>query len=81
MCLKYIASGKLLYNTGSPAWCSVMNERAGMRRGGRLKKEEIYNYDLFALIYGRDHHNIVKQLSSNKQTNKQHNLKMGRRPE
>ena len=47
-----------------------------------LKREEIYNYDLFALIYGRDHHNIVKQLSFNKQTtNKQCNLKMGRRPE
>ena len=23
-CVKYITSGKLLYNTGSPAWCSAM---------------------------------------------------------
>ena len=23
-CVKYIASGMLLYNTGSPAWCSVI---------------------------------------------------------
>ena len=23
-CVKEITSGKLLYNTGSPAWCSVM---------------------------------------------------------
>ena len=23
-CVKWLASGKLLYNTGSPAWCSVM---------------------------------------------------------
>ena len=26
----------------------------------------IYNYDLFTLTYGRDHHNIVKQLFPNK---------------
>ena len=24
-CVKYIASGKLLYSTGSSAWCSVMS--------------------------------------------------------
>ena len=35
-------------------------------KGGRLQKEEIYIYesDWFELMYGRDHHNIVKQLSS-----------------
>ena len=38
-----IATGKLLYNTGSLAWCSVMTQ--GVRwQGGRLKKEEIYVY-------------------------------------
>ena len=35
----------------------------------RLKRERIYiymcNYGSFALLYGRNHHNIVKQLSSN----------------
>ena len=40
--------------------------------GGRLKREGIYiyiyvythNYDWLTLVYSRDHHNIVKQLSS-----------------
>ena len=27
---KQLASGELPYNTGSPAWCSVMNRRSGM---------------------------------------------------
>ena len=27
--VKYIASGKLLYSTGSSAWCSVMTYRGG----------------------------------------------------
>ena len=30
----------------------------------------MYKYDLFMLRYGRDHHNIVKQLSSNKKYKK-----------
>ena len=29
-CVKQIASGKLLYSTGSSVWCSVMTERGGM---------------------------------------------------
>ena len=32
-CLKYIASRKLLYSTGSSAWCSVMTWRGGMEDG------------------------------------------------
>ena len=28
-CVKYIASGKLLYSTGSSAWWSVMTQRGG----------------------------------------------------
>ena len=30
----------------------------------------IHKYDLFMLRYGRDHHNIVKQLFSNKKYKK-----------
>ena len=41
-CVKPIAGEKLLYNTGSPAWCSVDLEGRGGARGGRLKKEGIY---------------------------------------
>ena len=47
--VKQLASGKLLYNTGSPAWCSVMTQRDGVQgREDRLKREGryiyIYNY-------------------------------------
>ena len=41
-CVKPIAGEKLLYNTGSPAWCSVDLEGRGGARGGRLKKEGRY---------------------------------------
>ena len=41
-CVKQIASGKLLYHTGSSAWCSVTIERGGIgwREGGREVWEE-----------------------------------------
>ena len=32
-CVKQIASGKLLYSTGSSAWCSVMTLRGEMEGG------------------------------------------------
>ena len=71
------ASGKLLCNTGSPAWCSWWPRGEEWRRG-RSKAQEggdyththththiyIY-YGWFILLYGRNQHNIVKQLSSN----------------
>ena len=40
--IKYIASGKLLYGTGSSGCCSVMTQRGGIRVRGRLKREGIY---------------------------------------
>ena len=37
-----------------------------MEIGGRFKKEgHVYTYGWFMVIYGRNQHNIVKQLSSN----------------
>ena len=38
----------------------------GLRVGARLKRKDIYiySYDWFTLWYGRNQHNIVKQLSS-----------------
>ena len=33
-CVKQIVGGKLLYNTGSSAWCSVMTWRGGIVGGG-----------------------------------------------
>ena len=44
-CVKHIASGNLLYSTGSSAWCSVMTQGGRMRWvGRRLKREGIYVY-------------------------------------
>ena len=38
----------------------------GWEVGGRFKRQgHVYNYDGFMLPYGRNQHNIVKQLSSN----------------
>ena len=75
-CVKQITSGKLLCDIGSPAWGSVSNWTGGMGYGGSWGRGDIYthiyvcifiyNYDQFALMYGRDHHIIVKQLSFQK---------------
>ena len=37
-CAKYIAGEKLLYNTGSPAWCSVMTLRGGIGEGRKTQE-------------------------------------------
>ena len=41
------ATTKLLCNTGSPAWCSVMTHRSGVEGGGGGSRARgyIYNYD------------------------------------
>ena len=47
-CVKQTASGKLLHSTGSPAGCSVMTERGGMREGREAKEGgdvHIYTYN------------------------------------
>ena len=43
-----------------------LEEWNGEEEGGSGGKGYMYNCDCFALIYSRDHHNIVKQLSCNK---------------
>ena len=40
--VKQLASGKLLYSTGSSALCSVMTDRGGM--GKRCRREGLYVY-------------------------------------
>ena len=44
--VKQIASGNLLYDTGSSAQCCMTTQRGGMRWevGGRFKRESIYVY-------------------------------------
>ena len=42
-CVKYLASGNLLNNTGNYTWGSVMTQRSGTG-GGRSKRESIYVY-------------------------------------
>ena len=39
-CVKQIASGKLLYSTGSSAQCSVMTQRGGEGDGGGREAQE-----------------------------------------
>ena len=39
-CVKHIASGKLLHNTGSPAWCSAMTWRGGKGEGKEAQEGE-----------------------------------------
>ena len=67
-CIKQIADGRFLYNTGNPALCSVMTYRGRMRggewRGGSLKRPCIIMADLF--LCGRNQHNVVKQFPPTK---------------
>ena len=39
------ASGKLSYNTGSPARQPVMTQRGGWEGGGRFGREGIYTFN------------------------------------
>ena len=47
---------------------SYMGEMGGGERGP-TERGAIYNYDRFMLLYGRNQHNIVKQVSSNHKIN------------
>ena len=38
----------------------------GVGQGGSRGRGYMYNYDLFALLYGRNQYNIVKQLEIKK---------------
>ena len=65
--IKQVASGKLLYNTGSSARYSVMTQWGGMGVGGMKAQVggNIYIFMADSLLYSRNQHSIVKQLSSN----------------
>ena len=62
--MKQMASGKPLCAQGVQLRARDNPERwAG---GGETQEGgDMSNYDSLALMYGRDHHNFVKQLSSN----------------
>ena len=52
---------------GTPSWCSVMTWRVGVARevgGGSPGRGHMYAYGQFMLMYGKNYHNIEKQLSS-----------------
>ena len=41
-CVQFIAEKKLLYNTGSLAWCSVITERSGVGVGREVQEGGVY---------------------------------------
>ena len=48
-----IAGEELLYNTGSPDWCSVRTYRSGIaegEEGGLRGREYICNYDQILIV-------------------------------
>ena len=61
-CVKRIADEKLLYNKGSPIWCSVMAKRVGWREG--MEAQEGGEICIIMadgmLLDGRNPQNIVK---------------------
>ena len=63
--VKQKASGNLLYDSGNSNQCSVTTQRGGTWEGGSRGRGLMYPYGWFILMYGRNQHNIVKQLSFN----------------
>ena len=66
-CVKWIANGHLLYDSANSNRGSLIIQKGGIEgemegSGGKGYK---YNYDPFALMCSRDHHDIVKHLASN----------------
>ena len=66
-CVKQIASGKLLYSTGSSVLSasSVLWDDPEGWEGGSKQRRYMYTYNWFTLLYSRNQHNIIKQLYSN----------------
>ena len=63
--VKQIASGSLMYDAGSSDWCPGTTYNGGMGwEGGSRGRRRMDAYGWFLLMYGRNQHNIVKQLSS-----------------
>ena len=57
-CIEQITGGKLLCNTGRPAWCSVMTLGGGTGEEREVQERRdihiyIYDYDWFTLLHGR----------------------------
>ena len=66
-CVKQIATENVLYNTRSSnqVLCDNLRRRGWDEVGGRFKRQGTYIYGWMVLMYGRNQHNVVKQLSSN----------------
>jgi len=66
--VKSIANGNLLYDSGTPT--RALWQPRGVGWDGRWEgcsrgRGHVYTYGWFMLMYGRNSHNIVKQLSFN----------------
>jgi len=64
--IKQVTNGNLLYSIGHSAHCSVVTKWEGNPK----KKGRMYTYCWSILQYGRNLHNIVKELYSNQIRNK-----------
>ena len=63
--VKQIASRSLMCDAGSSDWCPGTTYSGGMGwEGGSRGRRRMDAYGWFMLMYGRNQHNIVKQLSS-----------------
>ena len=45
---------------GTQSWCSVTTWRDGKGGGRRFRREGTHDYGQFMLMYGKNHHNVVK---------------------
>lgn len=61
-----MANGEPLYSTGGLSLVLGDNLEGRNGVGGRFRREaHVYTYGRFMLTYGRNQHNVIKQLSSN----------------
>lgn len=67
--VKHVAScWNLMYDVGSSNLVFCDNVEVGWDGGERevQREEHLYNYGSFMLLYNRNQHNILRQLSSSK---------------
>ena len=65
----YVSFWNLLYDAGNPKLVLCDNLEGCNGEGGSRGRDHMHTYGKFKSMFGRNHHNIVKYLSSNKNKN------------